>query len=66
VSYESWLLLAAWENTRASSTLPCICCDRLVTKEESVPGTFGDVSCEGIDIGTVCRDPKCRNDTEAA
>lgn len=66
MSYESWLLLSSWENTRASSTLPCICCNRLVTKEESVPGTFGDVSCEGIDVGTVCRDPKCGNDTEAA
>lgn len=65
MSYENWLLLAAWESARASSTLPCICCDRLVTKAESVPGTFGDVSCEGIDIGTVCREPKCRNDAEA-
>lgn len=61
MSYEGWLLLRAWENARASTTLQCVYCDRLVTKEESVPGTFGDVSCDDIRIGTVCDSTGCRS-----
>jgi hypothetical protein len=61
--FEAWLAFRKGENPGAER-LPCICCDRWVTKQQSVPGMFGNVECVDLDIGTICNNRQCRLDAE--